>query len=112
MRSDDADWGIIYDALIHAIKTNSGIGFHNRDQGHPAYVIGASDGTRDRDTWGDSPDRNSLYKMLLDLSETYGKSHGIQITNWRSFCLLAYESYQKAKLTPGATGGLSSSSGL
>ena len=98
MLSDyEVDWGIIYAALIHAIKTNSGIGFYNNDQGHPAYLMGAADGRRDEQTWGDSPERNRLYKMLVALSETFGRSCGVQIVNWRSFCQLAYESYQKAK---------------
>jgi hypothetical protein len=52
MSIEEVDWGIVYATLIHAIKTNSGIGFLNGDQGHPAYVIGAEDGSRDKDSWG------------------------------------------------------------
>lgn len=89
----DADWGIIYAALVHAIKTDSGIGFHNHDQGHPAYILGAKDG---REDMGDGRD-NPLFKMLVQLSETYGNSTGVPVRNWREFCQLAYESHCAAK---------------
>jgi hypothetical protein len=90
----DADWGIIYDALIHAIKTNSGIGFHNNDQGHLAYMTGAENGSEDM---GDTREENRLYQMLVRLSDRYGKSSGVQVRNWREFCQLAQDGYCEAK---------------
>ena len=42
------------------IETNSGIGFHNCDQGHPAYLLGADDGKVDPVMGGDSPEKNDL----------------------------------------------------
>ena len=93
--SKDTNWRIVYDALIHAVKTNSGIGFHNRDQGHPAYLAGAEDGSRDS---GDSPEENDLYKMLIRLSEKYGIESGVRITNWRQFCELAVKGYKENRL--------------
>jgi hypothetical protein len=84
---------LIYDALIHAIKTNSGIGFHNCDQGHPAYCMGAKDERVDFNTWGDSPNHNRMFKMVCALSKQYGDSQGIEISNWKQFCELAYNAY-------------------
>lgn len=87
----------IYSALTHAIKTNSGIGFHNADQGHPFYVAG-TDGGRVFSNDADSPETNSLYKMLHALSEDYGGTWGPRIDSWESFCTLAYESYKNPKM--------------
>lgn len=90
------DWSIIYDALIHSIDTNSGIGFHNNDQGHIAYLTGAKDGSHDYEQWGDSPENNRLFKMLVCLSGDRGDSHSAQIRNWREFCERAYNAYRHA----------------
>jgi hypothetical protein len=98
----ETDWGMIYAALIHAIKTNSGIGFKNSDQGHMPYVLGAQDGRRNCIELGDSPENNRLYKMLLALSPEYGARHGVRIQNWRAFCQLAVESHEKAQSTASA----------
>lgn len=87
-----ADWLTIYQCLIHAIKTNSGIGFHNRDQGHPTYSGGAEDGTRDD---ADSPEQNRLYQMLVALNEKYGQQSGTPVRNWREFCQLALDGYKR-----------------
>ena len=94
LSAKEADWGVIYDALIHAIKTNSGIGFHNNDQGHPAYMSGAEDGS---ENMGDTREENKLYQMLVRLSDRYGKSRGVQVRNWREFCQLAYGAYCDAE---------------
>lgn len=85
---------LVYQALLHAIDTNSGIGFHNADQGHPAYQAGAEDGTRDLNGWGDSPEANGVYKMLPWLSERHG-TPGNQIRNWREFCQRAYKASRR-----------------
>jgi hypothetical protein len=90
----ETDWGLIYAALIHAVKTNSGIGFHNYDQGHPAYMAGAEDGSEKH---GESREENKLYQMLVRLSEAHGKSQGAEVRNWREFCQLAYRAHCKAK---------------
>ena len=96
IKSEDVHWGIVYDALIHAVKTNSGIGFYNQDQGHPAYLAGAEDGSRDQ---GDSPQENELYKMFVILSEKYGRLKQTPVSNWRQFCQLAVDGYTRAKGT-------------
>ena len=55
---------VLYEALIHAMRTNSGIGFYNNNQGHAAYRMGAS-GSIDSQTWGDSPEENELFQWYL-----------------------------------------------
>jgi len=95
LTDENTDWHIIYKAMIHAIKTNSGIGFHNCDQGHPAYVLGADGG--DSSTMGDSPEKNLLYQMVKDLSWEHGEDAGQVINDWQDFCKLAVESYKKDK---------------
>ena len=37
----DDEKHMIFRALVRMIKTNSGDGFLNSDQGHPAYLLGA-----------------------------------------------------------------------
>lgn len=90
----NADWQIIWECLIHAIRTNSGIGFINNDQGHPAYIVGADENSGRG--MGDSPKKNKLYQMLLDLSEDYGQE-GTRFRNWREFCKFAIDSANAAK---------------
>jgi len=88
----------LYQALIHAISTNSGIGFHNHDQGHPAYCMGAS-GKIDPQTWGDSPEENEYFQMVLALSTKLGETATPQIKSWEDFCTLAVESYRRSRAT-------------
>jgi hypothetical protein len=89
---------IVYDALIHAIRTNSGIGFHNADQGHPAYLLGC-EGKSDYHELGDSPEENKLYQLLIGLSESLGDSAQPPIRTWQDFCRLAVDSYKRSKET-------------
>jgi hypothetical protein len=79
---------ILYTALVHAVETNSGIGFLNNDQRHPAYMMGAN-GEVDHGTWGDSPDANDFYRMLVELAPTAGEERPRVITTWEEFCKLA-----------------------
>ena len=51
----DMEQYLIFEALVRAIETNSGIGFHNDDQGHPAYRAGAKDGDKADPIWGRFP---------------------------------------------------------
>lgn len=53
--------------LLYLVASNSGYGFCNNDQGHPAYKIGQS-GDFDFAQWGDSPECNILFKMMHSLS--------------------------------------------
>ena len=55
----------MYKALPHAVRTNSGIGFHNNDQGHPVYRVGARG--KEFDHIGDSPADNVMFHLLRAL---------------------------------------------
>ena len=80
------------------VKSNSGIGFHNSDQGHPDYLDGR-DGEIDKRH--DNPDRNSLYQLMRELSETLKDSTEFRredlILKWSDFCKMTTDSYIRAK---------------
>lgn len=83
-------------ALLHSVQTNTGDGFHNHDQCHAAYVVGEHDLDND---FGDSPEDNTLYKLLLDLSK-WADEHCSDfrreelIFSWGDFCKMAVAGYQ------------------
>src|SRR5437016_2620134 len=92
---------LIYRGLLNLVKTNSGFGFCNRDQGHPAYVVGI-DGKYAYQSFGDSPDRNRLFKMMHELSvalcegDVDGSSEiGEYVYSWCDFCRIAYNAYKE-----------------
>jgi hypothetical protein len=100
---DFSEKQMVYLGLLSLVKSNSGVGFANRDQGHPAYVVGRN-GTHDYAQWGDSPERNTLFKMMHSLSvelseaEIDGSSEISEyVFSWADFCALAYEAYLEAK---------------
>ncbi len=96
----DAERHLIYKALVMMIDTDSGAGFHNGDQGHPAYRLGASDGTSDSNAWGDGPEQNTLFKMLVALSPNFleDSSVGPDLTTWQKFCAFATDAYDRRLL--------------
>jgi hypothetical protein len=94
---------LIYQGLLSLVKNNSGFGFANNDQGHPAYAVGCN-GTIDIEKWGDSPDKNLLFKMMHELSVDLSAAEidqsseiGEYIFSWSDFCSLAYDAYQRTK---------------
>ena len=92
----DMEKYLIYTALVRAIETNSGIGFHNSDQGHPAYRAGAKDGDEVNRIWGDSPEENELFKLLLSFKELHKGETGPDLSTWQKFCAFAVEAYDRA----------------
>ncbi len=100
---DYFDKQTIYEGLVKLVKTNSGVGFHNTDQGHPVYMIG-KEGDIDYEAWGDSPEHNRLFKMMHTLSvelceaEIDDSSETPEyIFSWSDFCIMAYNAYEKHK---------------
>ncbi len=94
---------LLYRGLLSLVQSNSGFGFCNNDQGHPAYAIGR-DGKFDYDQWGDSPDRNTLFKLMHTLSVELSEAEidssseiGDYVFSWADFCILAYSAYERAK---------------
>lgn len=84
---------LVYEALIHAVQTNSGIGFYNNDQGHPAYMLDESG--KASTAMGDSPRENRLYQMLESLTYELGESAHTPVRSWHDFCRLAYDAYRQ-----------------
>jgi hypothetical protein len=84
---------LIFDALAYAIKANSGIGFRNSDQGHPAYMAGATN--EDSETWGDSAEQNLMFKLLASFDrESHG--NGPNLSTWEKFCKYAVDAHNRA----------------
>ena len=92
--TDDEKY-LIFSALIRMIKTSSGEGFLNDDQGHPAYTLGAQ-GTVDPVAGGDSPEENTLFKLLASFDQTY---HGVvpnpDLSTWQKFCAFAVDAHNR-----------------
>lgn len=94
---------LIYLGLLTLVKSNSGYGFCNGEQGHAAYVVGRS-GKWDYNTWGDSPEHNMLFKMMHTLSvslvdsELDGSSEVSEyVFSWSDFCNIAHTAYEENK---------------
>jgi len=94
---------MVYRGLLALVVNNSGFGFCNNDQGHPAYAIGRS-GDVDFSQWGDSPDSNRLFQMMHTLSvelsapEIDSSSEiADYVFSWSDFCQLAYSAYETSK---------------
>src|SRR2546421_12650578 len=93
---------LIYRGLLGLVNSNSGYGFCNNDQGHPAYAVGRS-GTVDYDQFGDSPERNHLFRMMHTLSVDLSAGEIDESSEiaeyvfcWADFCNLAYAAYQES----------------
>ena len=74
------------------IESNSGVGFANADQGHPAYALGRR-GIADPVMGGDGPEDNCLFKLL----QRFAPEHHEQIRDlrtWSKFCSLAFSAYR------------------
>ncbi len=102
-RFDFSEKQLLYRGLLSLVQSNSGFGFCNNNQGHPAYAIGR-DGKFDYEQWGDCPDRNRLFKLMhtlsVDLSQAEIDSSseiGDYVFSWADFCILAYSAYERAK---------------
>ena len=104
--TDDAKY-LIFKVLVRMIKTNSGEGFHNSDQGHPAYRLGAI-GKVDPVAGGDSPEQNQLFKLLASFDQTF---HGVgpnpDPSTWQKFCAFAVDAYDREHKPVGLSGGQS-----
>ena len=92
--TDDEQY-LIFKALVHMIETNSGEGFHNSDQGHPAYLLGANDGKVDSVMGGDSPEQNDLFKLLASFDQEFHDA-GPDLSTWQKFCAFAVKAHHDA----------------
>lgn len=94
---------LLYLGLLNLVKSNSGEGFANGDQGHPAYAIGCS-GKFDYEAWGDSPDHNKLFKMMHTLSVSLSEAEidsSSEISDyvfcWADFCQISNAAHKKSR---------------
>ena len=84
---DRAD-AIMFEALVEMIKSNAGRGFHNTDQGHPAYGAGA----RGEVAHGDTPEQNDLFQVLQRFDREHHDSIR-DLSTWQKFCRFAFEHF-------------------
>jgi hypothetical protein len=83
------DARLLYESLIHAIKSNSGIGFHNHDQGH---LINAGGAVQINDApLGEPSDDNELFSLLNRLAPIINKDGqtGVKVYTWPEFFKMA-----------------------
>ena len=93
-RPTDEEKNLIWRALVHAISSNSGIGFScNNDQGHPVYASGMK-GETVLDS-ADTPDTSALFKLLKSFEPVYHEEFQ-DLSTWEKFCTFAFESYKRA----------------
>ena len=85
---------LIYLGLKSLIESGSGYGFHNSDMGHPVYRMGSQGKPDISDPPADSPEKNTLFKMLSELTKIL-KKQDIQyqgfkwwydFSDWQKFC--------------------------
>ena len=74
---------IIFAALVEMIASNSGVGIHNCDQGHPTYRFGARGDVK----LGDGPERNLLFQTLQKFDPKHHQAI-CDLTTWDKFCKL------------------------
>ena len=92
--TDDEKY-LIFSALVRMIKTSSGEGFLNGDQGHPAYTLGAQ-GKVDPVMGGDPPEENTLFKLLASFDQTYRSVvPNPDLSTWQKFCAFAVDAYNR-----------------
>lgn len=87
---NDMEQYLAFKALVLMIDSNAGIGFHNKDQGHPAYRLGATGQVG----MGDSPDANALFKMLASFNKRL-HGEGPDLSTWEKFCTYAVAAYDR-----------------
>ena len=101
--TDNVD--LLYRGLVSLIENNTGVGFHNNDQGHPFYVVGAQ-GKRweEKGQVADDGDSNELFlliKKLTGLLRDQGADEFTwfreELAQWHGFCKFAVDSYNKGK---------------
>ena len=86
---------VCFRALVEMIESNSGVGFVNADQGHPAYALGRH-GSTDGLASGDGPEHNRLFKVL----QRFAPEHHEQIQDlrtWPKFCSFALKAYRRSR---------------
>ena len=87
---EDRAEAIVFNAIVEMIATNSGVGVHNCDQGHPAYATGAKGGSG----LGDAPERNRMFRLLQKFDYKHHESIH-DLSSWKRFCQLVLGGYRR-----------------
>lgn len=87
---------MVFEGLMRMIASESTSGFTNCDKGHPAYSYTGEPGPNAYEAWGDSPEHNELYKMLVELSEDLRGDPEVKefVNCWQDFCRIAKRAYE------------------
>jgi hypothetical protein len=91
----DSQCEILFECILHAIESNSGIGFLRLDQAHPDYQDGAKQAPTP-DTADD--EENPMFQMMKELSLRMADIHPSLVhkkhllTTWPEFCKKAVHS--------------------
>ena len=91
---------LIYQGLKALIESGSGYGFHNHDMGHSVYMLGSQ---REKITDSDSPEKNTLFQMLSELTKELKKIGDVgynwfyDFSDWQKFCQFAINIYDKRR---------------
>ena len=92
--TDDEKY-LIFKALVRMIEINSGTGFHNLDQGHPAYRLGAI-GEPDSVAEGEATEKSALFQLLKSFDQWF-HDEGSDLSTWEKFCAFAVASYDRSR---------------
>jgi hypothetical protein len=90
---------ILFEALLHCLESNSGIGFPRYDQQHPDYHDGATG--QNPPPLADNEKQNRLFHFLRELSLELSDHHPVTIhrrfgiTTWEQFCQRAIAAGEK-----------------
>ena len=94
----DSQCELLFECILHAIESNSGIGFRAYDQGHPDYLDGAAQ--RQPPEYAMDEASTDLFQMMRELSLRLADVHPSLIhtkfglTTWPEFCKKAVHHYQ------------------
>ena len=98
------DLELVYHGLVALVEKAEGFGFHNNDQGHPFYVVGARGSVWEEEgDVEDGPDKNRIFIMLKEVCgqlKTSGAEELVwfkDLSTWESFCKLAVKSYHEKR---------------
>ena len=92
---------MVFEGLMRMIKSESTSGFVNGDKGHLAYRYVGEPAPNSYEVWGDSPEHNRLYEMLVELSEDLRGDPEIKefVNCWQDFCRIAVAAYDQHKIS-------------
>lgn len=80
---------LLFEALLHCIDTNSGIGYPRSDQDHPDYHDGQAG--RPPIPGADSADKSMMFDMVRELSLHLADDDAV--TGWKKHLIFTWEQF-------------------